>query len=119
MPDTQLQIAFKGDIQELDTALRQSSSAGPKHTDDRAKSFKDRAKESKEAIKDLETAAQMADVDISQEMKSVLEEVPKIAKGISEVFSGGGVLAFITVLVEAGKALKDLYDEFILLKGAK
>lgn len=119
MPDNRITIEFKVDLKDVQPALQQAASTVQEHTDDMAKQFKKLAKESRSAIEDMEKAAKLADVDISDEMKSVLDQLPKLASGVADLFSGGGVLAFIGVLLEAGKALKGLYEDVVLLKGAK
>ena len=117
--DNVIQIGVKVDIKELQDALQQGASVVHDQTADMASQFKSLAKESQTALDDLQKAAQLAGFQISDEMTSVLEQVPKLASGIADVFSGGGIGAFIGVLLQAGIALKGLYDDVIALKGAK
>src|SRR6476620_590325 len=119
MPDNQIHIEFTVDIKEVQPALQQAASTVQEHTDDMAKQFKKLGKEAQTSLDDLKKAAKLSGLEISDEMESVLEQVPKVAQGLSALFSGGGVLAFLGVLLDAGIALKGLFDDVIALKGAK
>lgn len=119
MADNLIQIGVTVDIKDLQASLQQGASVVQEQTDGMAKQFKKLAKESKTAIDDVEKAAKLSGLQISDEMTSVLEQVPKLASGLADAFSGGGVGAFVGVLLQAGIALKGLYDDVIALKGAK
>ncbi len=119
MPDNLIQIGVEVDLKKLTTALAESKTAVQEHTDDMAKQFKKLAKESQTALDDLKKTAKLSGLEISDSMTGVLEQVPKVAQGLSALFSGGGILAFIGVLIGVATALKGLYEDVIALKGAK
>jgi len=119
MPDNLIQVGIKADPTELQTAMEQSSSAVHEHAGNMAKEFAELARTSKIALDDLSKAAKLSGLNISDELQGVLDQVPKLISGIGAVFSGGGIGAFVGVLLQAGIALKGLYDQVIALKGAK
>src|SRR5215467_8395083 len=119
MPENAIQVTLEIDIKALQSGLQQGKSEVEQQTKEMAKAFEELSKNSKSALADVEKASQLAGLKISDEMKGALEQVPKLAKGIADVFSGGSILGFIGVLLDAGIALKALYEDVILLKGAK
>ncbi|HET6842177.1 MAG TPA: hypothetical protein VFK06_10920 [Candidatus Angelobacter sp.] len=119
MPDNLIQVGIKADPTELQTAMEQSSSAVHEHAGNMAKEFEKLAQTSKTALDDLSKAAKLSGLSISDELQGVLDQVPKLINGIGAVFSGGGIGAFVGVLLQAGIALKGLFDQVIALKGAK
>src|SRR5215467_4083048 len=119
MPENAIQVTLEIDIKALQSGLQQGKSEVEQQTKEMAKAFEELSKNSKSALADVEKASQLAGLKISDEMKGALEQVPKLAKGIADVFTGGSILGFIGVLLEAGIALKALYEDVVLLKGAK
>src|SRR5262249_23444348 len=119
MPENAIQVTLEIDIKALQSGLQQGKAQVEQQTKEMAKAFEELSKNSKSALADVEKASELAGLKISDEMKGALEQVPKLAKGIADVFSGGSILGFIGVLLDAGIALKALYEDVILLKGAK
>ena len=119
MPENAIQVTLEIDIKALQSGLQQGKSQVEQQTKEMAQAFEELSKNSKSALEDVEKASKLAGLKISDEMKGALEQVPKLAKGIADVFSGGSILGFVGVLLDAGIALKALYEDVILLKGAK